>query len=188
MARSTPAGVERDLKRSLNGFKERASAVKDAHHTSRQGILDDPMASDLAKRNRLADLDAQTRGKLDAIKAEQESYIRSLRNRLESELLGFQPSDANSVLLRRDAADRARRITTEDEALAVLNDAVRGGDESLTHAVGYRARQSGWVDVLDAYRVAQPEAADTAVALATVEDSTSGAAYNFANNITFSSP
>lgn len=53
-----------------------------------------------------------------------------------------QPTDANSVLLRRGAAARARRIADEDEAMSMLRDAARGGDDSLTHAIGYRARHS----------------------------------------------
>lgn len=144
MSKSTPDAIERDLKWSLNAFKERAAAVKEAHRAARQDLLNDPMTSDLAKKEHLETLDKQTRGKLDGIKEEQLSYVRSLRDKLDRELRGNQPSDANSVLLRRDAADRARRITNEAEAVAVLGDAVRSGDDSLAHAVGYRARQSGW--------------------------------------------
>ena len=188
MAKSTPSGVERDLKLSLNGFKERASSVKGAHQSARQEILNDPMNSDLGKRDHLDDLDKLTRSKLDGIKAEQESYVGGLRSKLERELRGSQPSDANSVLLRRDAADRARGITTEADALAVLGDAVRGGDDTLADAVGYRARHAGWIDALDAYQEARPGSADSAVALAFVEGLTTDPGYNLANGITYSAP
>ncbi|MTE22651.1 hypothetical protein [Microbacterium sp. ZXX196] len=188
MAKSTPAGVERELESAMHGFRDRAASVKAAHRTAREGILADEMASDLAKQTRIDELSAQTRGKLDAIRKEQDERVRSIRDRLERELLGDQPSDANSVLLRRDAADRARRISGEGEALDVLRDAVRGGDESLAHAVGHRARHEGWVDTLDAYREAHPQSADSAVALAFVESATSGASYNLANGITYSAP
>lgn len=188
MPKSTPASVEQDLMSSLHTFKDRALAVKDAHQSARQEIRNDPMKSDMAKRDHLGDLDKQTRSTLDGIKVEQESYVRRLHDRLEQELRGDQPADANSVMLRRDAADRARHITEEDEALAVLSDAVHGGDDTLAHAMGYRARQSGWVDVLDAYKVSQPQSADAASALAVVEGLSSDAGFNLANSITYSSP
>lgn len=181
MNRSTPAGVERDLKSSFEQFKTRATAIKDAHRATRQEIQADEMASDFAKSKRIEELDAETRTKLDAIREEQETYVRNKRYNLERELLGDQPTDANSVLLRRDAADRARRVADESEAMAVMADAVRGGDDS-------RARQSGWVDALDAYREAHPRSADSAQALAVVEALSTDPAYNLATGITYSAP
>jgi hypothetical protein len=188
MPKSTPDGVERDLKSSLSGFKDRALAAKEAHRSARQAIRDDSMKSDLAKKTDFDNLDKQTRSALDSIKAEQEAYVSGLRDRLDQELRGNQPTDANSVLLRRDAADRARRITDEAEALAVMGDAARSGDASLAHAVGYRARHSGWVDALDAYKHVQPESADTASALAVVEGLSRDTGYNLSNQITYAEP
>lgn len=188
MAKSTPAGVELDLKSSLDDYKESAAALKDAHRAARQKIQDDPMLSGLAKQTRIADLGKETRAKLDALRGEQESYVKGVRTRLEKELAGNQPTDASSVLLRRDAADRARKIADETEALAVIADAARVGDDTLADAVGYRARHSGWVDAMDAYQLARPEAADSAVALAFVEDLVVDPSYNLANQITYSAP
>lgn len=186
--KSTPASVERDLQTKLNGFKERAASVKDAHRETRRKILDDPMTSDLAKRELIDELKVSTRAKLDALKGEQESYISGLRSTLERELAGNQPTDASSVLLRRDAADRARKIADEAEALSVLADAARGGDDTLADAVGYRARHAGWVNALDAYQQARPGAADSAVALAFVEGLATDPGQNLANQITYADP
>jgi len=186
--KSTPAGVERELERELGRFKERAATLKDAHRAARQKIQDDPMLSDLAKQTRIADLGKDTRAKLDTLKGEQESYVKGVRSRLEKELAGNQPTDASSVLLRRDAADRARKIADETEALSVLADASRGGDDTLADAVGYRARHAGWTNAMDAYKTARPEAADSAVALAFVEGLDSDPGYNLANQITYSAP
>lgn len=188
MSKTTPDSLERDLKVSLDGYKTRALAAKDEHRAKREAIMNDPRATDLGKRERLADLATQTRTTLDDLKAAQESYVTGLRARLERELLGHQPTDANSIMLRRDAADRARRIGNEEEALAVLSDAVRSGDDSLTHAVGYRARQSAWGEALNAYQQAQPGAADTAGALAVVESLERDTGYNLSNQITYAAP
>ena len=186
--KSTPSGVERELESRLSRFKEQAASLKDGHRAARQMIQDDPMLSALAKQTRIADLNKETRAKLDTLRGEQQSYVKGVRSRLEKELAGDQPTDASSVLLRRDAADRARKITDEAEALSVLADACRGGDETLADAVGHRARHAGWVDALDVYKVARPGAADSAIALAFVESLGTDPGYNLANQITYSAP
>lgn len=188
MSKSTAASVEQSLPSALASYKDSAAAVKDAHRAARQAIKDDPMTSDLAKKQSLEALDKATRAKLDGIKAEQESYVRGVRDQVERELRGNQPSDANSVLLRRDAADRVRKVSDVQEAMDVLNDAIANGDDSLAHAIGARARNTGMEGVAAAYRAAHPATADSAAALAYVEANTSGAAYNLANQITYSAP
>jgi hypothetical protein len=188
MSKTTPNSLERDLTYTFAAFKERATEVKHAHRAARQEIQGDPMLSDLAKRERTEELNTQTRKALSDMRAEQQTYVKDLRTKVERELLGTQPMDAQSVLLRRDAADRARRIADEKEALAVLEDATRSGDDSLAHAVGYRARNSGWINALDAYREAQPGSADTATALAKLESLDRDPSYNFANQMTYAAP
>ncbi|MGM7699434.1 hypothetical protein [Microbacterium sp. A84] len=188
MSKSTAASVESALPSALNSYKESASAVKVAHETTKQAIKGDPMTSDLAKRDKLDALAKDTRSKLDELKGKQESYVSGLRSKIEQELRGNQPADANSVLLRRDAVDRVRKITEKAEALEVLNDAIYNGDDSMAHAIGTSARGNLWMDVAEAYQAAYPATADSAAALAYVEANTSGAAYNMSNSITYSAP
>jgi hypothetical protein len=188
MSKTSTASIERELDSALFGYKDRAAAVKAAHASARQAIKDDPMTSDLAKREKLADLGTQTRTKLDGLKADQESFIKGLRDKVERELRGSQPADANSVLLRRDASDRARKLNDKDEALAVLQDAISNGDSEMAHAVGSRARNTGMVGVAEAYKAAFPETAESAGALAFIEGVSQDIAYNVANSITYSAP
>jgi hypothetical protein len=188
MSKTSQLSVESTLPAKLNGFKEQAAQVKAAHRAARQQILHDERLSDVAKAADLANLDAQTRQQLDSIKAEQDSYVNGLRSQLEKEFRGNQPADASSVLLRRDAADRARKIADKDEAMQVLNDAIANGDAEMAHAIGTRALNHVWGDVADAWQTAYPDTADSAAALAYVEANTSGAAWNMANGITFSDP
>ncbi|AZH79153.1 MULTISPECIES: hypothetical protein [Microbacterium] len=188
MAKHTAASVETSLPKAQSGYKERASAVKAAHDSTKQAIKADPMTSDLAKKDKLEALDKDTRAKLDAIKDEQVTYEKGLRDTIERELRGNQPADANSVLLRRDAADRVRKITDKQEAMDILQDALANSDESMAHAIGTRARNAAWLDVAEAYQAAYPATADSAAALAYVEANTSGAAYNLSNQITYSAP
>lgn len=188
MSKTTYASAERDLPSALRSFKERAVAVKNAHKSARQAIKDDPMTSDLAKKQSLEALDRDTRSKLDGIRGDQDSYVKNLRDKIEGELRGSQPTDASSVLLRRDAADRARRVKDKDEAMAVLQDAIQNQDAEMAHAIGAKSRNSVWGDVAEAYQAAHPDTADSAQALSYVEANTSGAAYNLSNQISYSDP
>lgn len=186
--KTSAASVERDLPAARSGFKESAAAVKAAHRSARQAILDDARRSEVAKKDDLAALSKDTRAKLDGLKNDQLAYESGLRSKLEKELRGDQPSDANSVILRRDASDRARRIQDQQEALAVLNDAIFNGDEAMAHAVGNKARNSVWLDVAEAYQAAFPSTADSAAALSYVESNTSGAAWNLDMQMTYADP
>lgn len=188
MSKSTAASVEQHLPSALRDFKERASSVKVAHVSARQEIKDDPMTSDLAKREKLEALDKATRSELDRIRAEQDSHVKGLRDKIERELRGTQPADANSILLRRDASSRVRKITDKAEALDALNDAIYNGDDAMAHAIGNSARGNVWLDVAEVYQAAYPDTADSAAALAYVEGTTSGAAYNLSNGITYAAP
>lgn len=184
----TAAQVERDFLPKLQSFQDQAAAVKAAAASARKAIQDDPMLSDLAKRGKLDALKAETRAQLDGVKAEQHAYENGLKATLEKQLRGTQPTDANSVLLRRDASDRVRKLNDKDEALAMLQDAIGNGDAEMAHALGQRARNATWLDVAEVYQGAFPDTADSAAALAHVEANTSGAAYNMANQLTYSAP
>lgn len=188
MSKNTSASVESALPAALNDFKAQAAAVKEAHRVARQTILDDVMASDLAKRSKLDNLNIETRTKLDGIKAEQDTFVKNLRDKVEKELRGKQPADADSVMLRRDAADRARKIIDQQEAVDMLNDAIANGDESMAHAIGNRALHTGMGGVVETWKAAFPDTADAAAALSYVEANTSGAAYNLSNQMTYAAP
>lgn len=188
MTKTTAASVEKTLRSSLEGFKARAAAAKEEHKTLRKAITDDLMQSDLAKDGDYKALNDATRAKLASIRSEQDTFIKGLHDKVEGELRGAQPTDANSVLLRRDASDRVRKITDKQEAMEVLQDALANGDTTLAHAVGTRARNTGMGTVADAYRDAFPDTANSAAALATIENLTNDGAYNLANQITYSAP
>lgn len=182
----TPASVETKLKSRIEGFHERAHATKSAFYAQRDEVFkNDRLTADAKKEDVLKEV-KKTNEKLLSIREEQDAFISGYQSEIERAVLGSQPSDAESVMLRRDAAARARKIADEAEAIEVIKDATRLGDSGLAHAAGYRARQKGWVDALDAYREAQPAGADNAVALATIESLTSDAGYILTNSMAYS--
>lgn len=187
MSKSTPLSVQNAFNDKLKSSQAEAAAVKAAHDKARQAIKDDPMTSDLAKRGKLDALKADTKAKLDALKESQETFVKGLRDKVEKEFRGNQPTDAASVVSRRDAADRARKLNDKREALAVLQDAIAGNDADLAHAVGVKARNNGWVEAAETYTGAFPDSAGSAEALSYLDDNT-GAGYNVFNSMTFSAP
>lgn len=186
MSKSTPLSVQNAFNDKLKSSQAEAAAVKAAHDVARKAIKDDPMTSDLAKRGKLDALKVDTKAKLDGLKESQESFVKGLRDKVEKELRGNQPADAASVVSRRDAADRVRKLDRHD-ALEVLRDALAGSDPDLANAVGVKARNNGWVDVAEEWSAANPDTAGSAEALAYLDDNT-GAGYNVFNSMTFSAP
>ncbi|WP_314095924.1 hypothetical protein [Microbacterium foliorum] len=188
MSKSTPLSVQNAFNSALSTSKENAAAIRAAHNAARQAILNDQMTSDLAKRGKLDMLKIDTRDKLAALKESQESFIKGLRDKVEKEFRGHQPADGASVVSRRDAADRARKLDRR-EAMEVLQDAIAGNDADFAHAIGVRARNVAWVDVAEAYQDAFRESAGSAEALAYLDSNGPGTAgYNLNNSATFAAP
>jgi hypothetical protein len=188
MSKLTAAAVEHDLNDALFGFKDKATAVKAAHASARKEIQEDTRRTAVAKKEDLDALRQQTKSKLEAIKGEQESYVKDLRDRVEREFRGSQPADAASIVSRRDASARARLIQDKREAMEALQDAIAGNDPDFAHAIGVKARNVAWVDVAEVYQAAHPTTAASAEALSSIDRLASGPAYNVSNSITYSAP
>ncbi|WP_460802276.1 hypothetical protein [Microbacterium sp. GXF6406] len=184
----TPLSAQNELTGKVEGFHARANATREAYYAKREEILRDDRLSDTAKVADLAELTTATNTQLQSIKGEQQAYVSGLIATLTKELYGNQPTDANSIMLRRDARERARKIETQREALEALRDAVNSGDESMAHAIGTRGRDNVWLNVADAWKEAFPSTAGVAEALHYVEGYTSDGAYNLANSMAYASP
>lgn len=188
MSKRTPLSVQNDLTSKIHGFHDRAQATKDAYYQARRDTLANDRLSPAAQHDDLTALADKVAETLKGIRGEQDRYVDGLKATLAKELAGNQPMDANSIMLRRDASDRARKLDTERDALAALQDAVNDGDESMAHAIGTRARNNGWVNVAEAWQAAHPETAGSAEALDYVESYTGSGAYNLANGAAYATP
>lgn len=189
MSKSTPLSVQNAFNDKLKSSQEQAAAVKAAYDKARKAIKDDPRKTDLAKGDDLATLKWETRAKLDALKESQVSFVKDLRDKVEREFRGNQPTDAASVVSRRDASARARLIQDKREAMEVLQEAIAGNDPDFAHAIGVRSKNNIWVDVSDVYTAAFPETAGSAEALDYLDANGPGSAgYNLFSSMTFSTP
>ena len=187
MSKMTPAAVERDLNDALFGFKDKASQIKADHKAAKEEIQKDSRRSPIAKKEDLAALTAATRNKLAALKTDQTSYVKDLRDRVEREFRGSLATDSASVMSRRDASARARKLDRA-EAMEALQEALAGNDIDFAQAIYGKARNVAWIDVAEAYQAANPTTAGSAEALSYIDEMTTGGAYNLAAGITFSSP
>ena len=66
--------------------------------------------------------------------------------------------------------------------------AAAGNDADFAHAIGVKARNVAWVDVAEVYQAAHPTTAGSAEALSSIDDLTTGGAFNVSNSITYSAP
>jgi len=165
MAKYTRSSIESLVTSKRAGFHGRAQTAKEAYLPARKAIMDDPRLSEQAKRDDVAKLADQLREKLAGIREEQQTYERSLTSEVEKASRGEQPTDANSVMLRRDALDRVRNIDTQNEALDVLREALANGDDTLVDAIGQRGRQRLWGAVVEQVEALRPDVADAVAAL-----------------------
>ncbi|MFK4761560.1 hypothetical protein ACI3KS_11545 [Microbacterium sp. ZW T5_45] len=184
----TPLSVQNELTGKIEGFHDRANAIKQAYHVKSNAIRQDDRLSDAAKIADQAELKRAVTEQLKSIRDEQEAYISNLKSSIETELRGKQATDANSIMLRRDASDRARKVDDKREAMAVLQDALNNGDDEMAHAIGTRARAKVWLDVAEAWKDAFPSTAGVAEALTWVEDNTTSGTFNLSNSATYSAP
>lgn len=187
MSKSTPLSVQNAFNDKLKHSQENAAQVKEQHRIAAKAISEDKMLSDIAKRQRLDALNYETKSKIDALKESQTTFIKDLRAKVEKELRGDQPADPASVVSRRDAADRARKLD-QKEALEVLNDAIAGSDADLAHAIGVKARNNGWFEVAEVWKDTYPDTSGSAEALDYLDANGSGAGYNLFNSMTFNAP
>lgn len=78
--------------------------------------------------------------------------LHRLRTKLDNMIRGVPPgADASTILVYRDAEDRAAKLTNTREANAMLTRAIERGDTLLARAVAGHAFGNGWHDVTETY-------------------------------------
>ncbi|MER8008124.1 hypothetical protein [Streptomyces sp. NPDC094149] len=142
-----------DVRANLNAKAERINAQRNLAPHVKQTMI---ARAYLEAHQQLAELkDAETRS------------VQRERKQLERKLFGNAglTLDPQAAVSRRDAADRAARIDTADEALRVMQRADRDGDTTLAKAIASRAADySGdpvWAKVVHAYVAERPSDAET---------------------------
>ncbi|MFD0117662.1 hypothetical protein ACFVZL_19880 [Streptomyces sp. NPDC058320] len=129
-----------------------------------------------AKQTMIARAFVEARDALDQVKQSETDRIGRERKQLERKLFGSNgfSLDPNAAVSRRDAADRAAKIETAEEALRTMQRAERDGDTTLAKAIASRAADySGdpvWANVVTTYVADKPSEADTLKAMQQLPD------------------
>ncbi|AWT42817.1 MULTISPECIES: hypothetical protein [Streptomyces] len=132
--------------------------------------------SDEAKRIAIAKAYRDARNQIQAAGQAVLDHVNSERARLARKLFGYEgTADAQTVIVRRDAADRAAKIASPEEAQAALQRAEVNGDVHLAQAIAGQAQANMWGDVVATYLDTHPEAGEAAQQLRALPDPNDGA-------------
>ncbi|MFI6488265.1 hypothetical protein [Streptomyces sp. NPDC050564] len=120
-----------------------------------------------ARRVEIAKLYANTKASLKKVKTDQTAADNQTFAKLERSLWGYDLERATAVdratldATIRDAQDRATAIKKHDQAAKALHQAEQAGDHILARAIGKRAHDMDWHDVVHDYLDTRPKAAET---------------------------
>lgn len=124
---------------------------------------------------------------LATLKQDRDSSIEGLRSSILKVIQGNQPKDVDSVLLRRGAIQRARAVSSPEQALTMLEDAIALQDHSQAYALGRIAgTQSGWGATADLFTQRYGHAASAVQALSQLEYLESSQAMQVRDSIVYS--
>jgi hypothetical protein len=113
--------------------------------------------SDHAKRVLAAKAYKEAQGALDQLRQAEVDTLTTRRSQLQRRMFGHQGSaDAQTVIARRDANDRAAKLDDPRVAQDALRTAQMEGDDLMAQAIAARAAQNGWSDVLGSYAGGRP--------------------------------
>lgn len=140
-----------------------AQHIHDTYRAQLARIESNRTYSDHAKRVLSAKAYKQAAEQLDTLRqAEVDDLVRQ-RAALQRRMFGQAgTADAQTVIARRDANDRAAKLDDPRIATEALQRAEMEGDTLMAQAIATRAAQHGWGDVLGAYATDRPGFADAA--------------------------
>ncbi|MFF7973836.1 hypothetical protein [Streptomyces sp. NPDC007905] len=145
------------------------------------------LASEVARINSRQSLSAQAkqiaiakayrtaRDQVQAMRQAELDRVTGERAKLARRLWGHEgAADAQTVIVRRDAADRAAKLDSPEAAQRALRMAEANGDTHLAQAIAGQSYANGWADVVHTWLDTNPQAHDTASKLQELPDPTDG--------------
>ncbi|MEH0553421.1 hypothetical protein [Streptomyces sp. B21-101] len=127
--------------------------------------------SDHAKRVLAAKAYKSAQTALEQLRQAEVDSINTRRSQLQRRMFGHQgTADAQTVIARRDANDRAAKLDNPRTAGELLATAQMEGDDLMAQAIATRAAQSGWNDVLGSYAGDRPGFQQAAEEYSTLPD------------------
>lgn len=153
--------------------------IQDNYARQIERIQGSKVYSDHAKKVMAAKVYQQAQDALEQIRQSEIQAINSRREQLQRKMFGREnTADAQTVIARRDANDRAAQIDNPRIAAEQLQTAIRQGDHTMAQALAQHAADFRWNDVLDAYAAYQPGFRETAQEFNQLPDTTPGSEWN----------
>jgi hypothetical protein len=150
------------LATEIAAVREKARSYQDGYNSSINQINADATLSDEGKRIALDEERDRAKATMRAFRDSEEALIAEallIRNRTLDDQVGYSSSD---LIAFRDAQDRAERLEGAEEALRVMERALRTSDRSLAHAIFRRSIDARWSAVQAAFLEVNPGLADIA--------------------------
>ncbi|MBT2488794.1 hypothetical protein J7E96_09715 [Streptomyces sp. ISL-96] len=131
--------------------------IQDNYARQIERIENNRTYSEHAKRVMAAKVYQQSQTAMEQLRQQEIQAINNRREQLHRKMFGRENSaDAQTVIARRDANDRAAQIDNPRIAAEKLQEALRQGDHTMAQALAQHAAGWGWSDVLTAYGDSQP--------------------------------
>lgn len=134
-----------------------AQQIHETYQAQLARIENNKTYSDHAKRVLSAKAYKQAAEQLEQTRQAEVDSINKQRAALQRRMFGQAgAADAQTVIARRDANDRAAKFEDRREAAEALQRAEMEGDTLMAQAIATKASQHGWDDVLSAYAADRP--------------------------------
>jgi hypothetical protein len=167
----------------LDDMKQRMATIRESFGQQINTIRDNRNYSERGRAREMAKTLLAHRKKADALRANFDANNETVRVKLGARLFGLPAgADATTVLVYRDAEDRAAKITSQENAAAMLTRALERGDTLLARAVAGHAYSKHWGDVTETWA----EKTGLADALDALDEIPSGRMLNIAEAVVFS--
>ncbi|MFD6065427.1 hypothetical protein ACFWC2_29310 [Streptomyces diastaticus] len=142
--------------------------------------------SDEAKRIAVARAYREARDAINSMRQAETDRIEGARAKLSRQLFGHVgEADAQTVIIRRDAADRAAKLTNRVDAERALKLAETNGDSHMAQAIAAHAQAHMWPEVVSTYLTSRPQAGAAAEELSSLPD-TADPGWRMGQAITYS--
>lgn len=165
--------------------KRKMSAIRDSLGREVNQIRNNPKYSDSGRAQELAKTLLVHRRQADSLRTNFSVDNEDVRLKLTAKLFGIpNRADPATILVYRDAEDRAAKLANADDAAAMLARATENGDTLLARAVAGYAHSKKWQNVTESYA----EAAGLADDLDELNTLPSGAMLKTAVTALFSLP
>ena len=169
-----------------NATTRDVTAAHDRLNSAVDRIRGQRSLSDEAKRIGVARAYREARDTINSMRQAETDRIEGARTKLSRQLFGHVgEADAQTVIIRRDAADRAAKLTNRVDADRALKLAEANGDSHMAQAIAAHAQAHMWGEVVGTYLASRPQATAAAEELSSLPD-TSDPGWRMGQAITYS--